>query len=313
MPGTRAAAVVLTIGFGVFTARLPLGVARAVGRAVAWAAYYVIPRIRRAGLANLELAYGDALARAEKTRILKRSVRNLGIVAAECSRIPKLAEEDINAYVTFSGLEHIDKSKGGVIISAHLGNWEWIGPALATQGYRFAEVVRPFAHAGLDRFIDGLRRRGGIITIPKSNAMGEMLRLLGQGYLVGILVDQSPASDAVPVRFFGQSTWSTVGPAVAAGRAGVPIYVVLMPRTGDGRYRLIINPALEPAETGDIRKDVTENTQRCQSAIEQIVREYPEQWLWVHRRWKPRPHLEQNQAQRGLENPGAQQDTEDLQ
>ena len=288
----------VAIGFAVLTAHLPLGVARRLGRSLAWLAYHVVPRVRKVGLANLELAYGDTLSRTEKVRILKDAVRNMGIMAAEFSRTPRLAMADSADLVRLEGVEHVYSSQGGVVIGAHMANWEWMATAMAGRGYKLAAIVRPLNQPVLNAYVDRLRRAANLHTIPKTDAAREIRRRLKDGYFVGFLVDQSPRENAAPVRFFGQDTWGTIGPAMAAARARVPVLLAAMTREPDGRYTLRIGPPIPMARTGRLRDDLVENAQRCQDAVEALVRANPGQWLWLHRRWKPRPRLAQEWAAR---------------
>ena len=292
-PLAQWAVTAACVVFAKATRLCPLTLSRAVGRACAFLIYHLAPRVRRVGMANLDLAYGDSLTEAEKRRILKGAVANMGIVAAEFSHTPEIGAGGLPALVAFEGLDNVDPEKGALIIGAHMGNWEWMAPAVAAQGFKVAEVVRPLDHPPLNAVIDGIRTSSNILTIPKDQAGGEVIRLAREGYLVGILVDQSPRRNGVPVRFFGQDTWGTIGPAMAAMRARVPVHPVAMTRCRNGSYVLRMGSPLTIERSGNMRADLLKNSQTCQDAIEELVRAYPEQWLWLHRRWKPRPGLEQ--------------------
>ncbi|GMV94338.1 MAG: hypothetical protein AMXMBFR82_41160 [Candidatus Hydrogenedentota bacterium] len=281
-----------SIGFGRIASYLPLPVARVAGRAAGRVSYWLVPRVRKVALANLDHAYGDQLTDTEKRRIARGAAENVGIVAAEFSRIPLLDSETIRDYVQFTGLEHFEKSRGAFLISAHLANWEWMAPALTAMGLRLAEVVRPLDDPRLNRYVDATRTAQGVRTIGKERSGAEIMRLLKDGWIVGVLVDQSPREAAVPVRFFGQACWATVAPAMVATRAKVPIHVVTMARETSGRYTMTISPPVALSRTGNLREDLVGMTQRCQDLIEAEIRKYPEQWLWLHRRWKERPRLE---------------------
>jgi len=283
--------------FGVVR-RLPPPTARRLGLAMAGLAGRVVPRVRAIGSANLDLAYGDALTPVEKQAILRGAVENLGIVAAEFCRIPELATPVGRNLFDVTGLEHIDRDRGAIFVSAHFGNWEWLGPAGAAVGLKVALVVRPFDDPRLDRLIDGVRRSGNVETFGKDNALGSLLNWLRNRGAAGILADQSPRENGVPVTFFGQPCWATAGPALIARRARVPIHPVFMTRQPGGRYVLAFEPPIEPAETGDPLEDLRLTTQRIQDALEKHVRACPEQWLWMHRRWRIRDRLEREWAER---------------
>lgn len=288
----------LSVGFYRLTVALPLPAARALGTGLARLAYYAVPRIRRIGMANLDLAYGDTLTRAEKTAILRESVRNLGLVAAEFGRIPQLAGEGRGRWFRVSGSENIDPGQGGIVMGAHLGNWEWLAAAGGTEGFRTVIITRGFDDARMDRAVDAVRQTETVETIDKNAATGPLVRKLREGWLAGILADQNPRENGAPVRFFGAPTWGTIGPVLIARRAKVPIYPVSMVRDDGGVYTLEFRSALELQSTGDFLADLAENSQRCQDAIEAMVREHPGQWLWFHRRWRRRERLEREWAAR---------------
>jgi Kdo2-lipid IVA lauroyltransferase/acyltransferase len=279
--------------FGRLTALLPLPWSRALGRTAGRLAYCLVPRIRRVGMANLDLAYGETLSRSEKRRILKKASQNVGIVAAEFSHIPHLQRGLAKNLVETHGVEHIVSGKGYLLISAHLGNWEWIAQLMISLGHHCTGVVRPFDHPRLNAYVDSVRCSGGARTLPKSGAGNEVVRLVREGWCVGILIDQSPRESAAPVSFFGQPCWATIAPALVAARTQAPIHLVQLLRRSNGRYLLEVSPPLEMASSGDFLHDLVENTQRCQNAIEAAIRRTPEQWLWFHRRWKARPRLEE--------------------
>jgi KDO2-lipid IV(A) lauroyltransferase len=240
---------------------------------------------------NLDAAYGDTLTAPEKLRIARGAAENVGIVAAEFSRIPLLDSESIASLVSFEGLEDVQPGAGAFLISAHMSNWEWMAPSLTAIGFHVSEVVRPLDDPRLNRFVDGTRTAQGVRTIGKEGSGADIIRLLKEGWLVGVLVDQSPREAAVPVSFFGQPCWATVAPAMVATRAKVPIYVVTMRRDAMGHYTLTFSPPIELARSGNLRQDLVGITQRCQDYIEAEIRKSPEQWLWLHRRWKERPRL----------------------
>lgn len=275
------------------TRGIPLPAARRLGMRLAETALRMVPRIRAVGMANLDTAYGDTLSREEKSALLLESVRNMGIVAGEFSRTPLLDTEGKGNWFRVKGDELLDRSRGAVFMSAHLGNWEWLAGAGGSIGLRIAEIVRPFDHPKMNALVDATRQAENVRTIPKHEAVKLLMPLMREGWAAGVLADQNPRENALPAAFFGKQTWATVGPAMLAQRARVPIHPATMTRGENGVYTLEFFPALEMQNTGDILRDLIANTQRCQDAIEVMVRRTPGQWLWFHKRWKRRARLEE--------------------
>jgi len=294
---TRYIAARLTVLLIGLLDRVPLPAARWVALRLGRAAYWLLPRVRRTGMANLDLVYGDSLSRREKKRRLRQAVDNISIVAAEFSRIKRLRGGFLDRHVVIKGAKRLPRDSGAIIIGAHMANWEWLAPALANRGFKVAEIVRPLSDPVLNAFVDKTRRSGGIVTIPKQNAARDVVRYLRQGYLVGILVDQSPRENGVPAKFLDRECWGTVGPVMLSRITAAPIFGVAMQRESDGRYTLEVLPQVQLAQ-GAVGQTIVENCQRCQDVVGDAVRQNPGQWLWLHRRWKPQPRLEQEWQRR---------------
>ena len=277
---------------------LPLPLARALGRGMFRTVLTVIPRLRRIGMENLDTAFGDTLDRRAKEDILRQAAENLGLVAAEFSRIPLVASTGRGPLFDVRGLENIDRSRGGIFLSAHIGNWEWLAPAGASVGLETLIVVRGFDDPLMDRTVDAIRHVPGVETVDKHTALPALVATVKQGRYAGILADQNPRENGIPSTFFGRPTWSTIGPAMLARRAKCPIYPVSMTREPDGRYVLEFFPPLEMVQGSDPLKELQENTQRCQDALEEMIRRRPGQWLWFHRRWRTRNRHEREWAER---------------
>lgn len=288
----------LSIAFLRVTARLPLPLCRAVGRAIGYAIYWMAPRVRTVARVNIEEAFGDELSASEKKRILLEACQNLAIVATEFSHGPKLIAPGGKDLFDVKGVEHMDRSRGALMVGAHLGNWEWMSGAAVAAGFEAAIIVREFDEPRLDRAITAVRDGMGVVVTKKDSAGGEVIRQIREGKIVGILIDQSPRENGVPVTFFGRPCWATVAPAMAAVRAKAPIHPVAMTRDSAGRYTLEFLPAIEVKRSGDLRKDLVDAIQKCQDAIEGLVRKNPGQWLWMHRRWKERPRLQEQWDER---------------
>jgi KDO2-lipid IV(A) lauroyltransferase len=282
----------VAIAFCRGTALLPLALCRVIGRALGMFMFVCVPRVRRVALENLRNAYGTTLSEKEIHAIARGAAINVGIVAAEFAHLPRLTPENIARWVTVEGAGHFDRDRPGFILSAHLGNWEWMATVIKNLGFNVAEVVRPLDAPAMNAYVDRIRTSRGVRTIDKTGGGQEMLRLLKEGWIVGVLADQSPRESAVPVTFFGRQCWATVAPAMVALRQKMPIVVVTMTRDASGHYTLRISPPVALERSGDFRADLITITQRCQDILEEHIRANPDQWLWLHRRWKDRPRLE---------------------
>lgn len=288
----RRAAAELTLAVFGLAYRMPLPVCRAAGRVVGRCAYYVAPRVRSVAVPNAERAFYGERTRAECKAIVRESLVNIGQIAFEFAHIRRMDNRFRRKYVVYRGLERLDRSRGAVFFSGHVANWEWICPLLAMAGLPVTGVVRPLNDSRLDAAVTRTRRTGGAEIVPKENAGRVLLRRLKQGGMAGIMVDQSPRDSGVPTTFFGLPCWATAAPVMMAIRAGVPMHPVSMHRTRGGKYVVEVHDALPLLRTGDLRRDLVENTQRIQDVVESHIRRNPGQWLWVHRRWKRRERLE---------------------
>jgi len=205
--------------------------------------------------------------------------------------------EELLALADVEGLEHLTGAlaRGGGVVSplAHLGNWELQGVATAPLTGPSAVVARPLDNPALDRRLVAFRASTGNIVIYKQKALSQVLKNLREGRTVGIVVDQNvQAKDGIFVRFFGRPASTTTVAAALALKTGCPIVPARCVLRSDGRYRMVYGPPVEWSSSGRRGEDIARLTQDIASIIEGWVRETPEQWLWLHRRWKTRPSRE---------------------
>jgi Kdo2-lipid IVA lauroyltransferase/acyltransferase len=273
---------------------LPLGGARAVGIAIGRATYHLHRKLRRVGQRNLALALPQ-LTPEEHREILKGEFVTLGRQLGDFCHLPYLTRENVSSMVQYSGLEHYvaaqRRGKGVLFVTAHLGGWEIGSYAHSLYGYPIRIVVRPLDNPLLDRFVDSYRTRAGNQTFGKQDFARGLLAAMRAGETVGILMDTNMTPpQGVFVDFFSTVACTASGLARVALRteaAVVPGFTVW--HDDEQLYRIHFEPALELTRTGNDEQDVITNTGLFTKAIEAYVRRYPEQWLWVHRRWKTRP------------------------
>ncbi len=272
---------------------LPLSVARQIGKWGALFAYYTLPRVRKIGMGNLNLAYGDTISMKEKKAILKESMVNLGLIGVELPHNELLHSDKRDQYCQVLGEELLEEHGTGVIFSGHYGNWEWGFGMFLGAGHDAAGIVRPLRNERLNAYIEKNRKKSGVQIIGKRAAAAEALRVLRKGTHVGILADQSPRRNGVPTTFFGQPCWSTIGPAMIALRAKKPVYPMFITRDEKGFYTLELYPPIPFEPTGPLKNDIITLTQKCQDVVEEHVRKKPGHWMWIHDRWKKQRRLEQ--------------------
>ncbi len=280
-------------------ASLPRALALRVGALIGDAFYLLDARDRRIALGNLARAF-PALSDDERRAILRRSCRNLGRMLAEVCHFGELNRDNIGRYVTIEDPElwrrMLDRAaeRGTVVLTAHFGNFELLAYAQAVLGHPVTLVHRTMRNPLVDRVILDMRERVGTASLPKKSAARTLLRALREKRIVALPADQNQAPrSGVFANFFGVPASTTPGPARLASHTGAPIVPVFLAREGESdRHRLIIYPDIDPADTGDPIADMIETTARCNRAIERILTEYPDQWIWFHKRWKTRPEGE---------------------
>jgi Kdo2-lipid IVA lauroyltransferase/acyltransferase len=276
---------------------LPRPLARAFAIGIGWTVYLLHVRLRRAGMRNLALAFPEK-SEAERARILRGEFTSLGRQLAELCQFPRYTLENIEQVVVYDGLENFERAyargKGVLFLTAHFGGWELSAFAHSLHGHWLHVVMRPMDNPYLDRLVQSYRMMHGNKLVDKDDFVRGLLAAMKAGETVGILMDTNMTPpQGVFVDFFGIPACTASGLARIALRtdaAVVPGFTIWDEKLG--KYRLRFDPALELIRTGDLEADIVANTQMFTRVIEDYVRKYPEQWLWVHRRWKTRPEGE---------------------
>jgi Kdo2-lipid IVA lauroyltransferase/acyltransferase len=273
---------------------LPRPVARAAGIGLGQLVYLLHGKLRRVGMRNLQLAFPDKSAY-ERRRILRGEFTSLGRQLAEVCLFPSYTRENVTKIVVYDGFENFERAeargKGVIYLTAHLGGWELSAFAHSIQGHPLHVVMRGMDNPFLDRFITHLRTMHGNRAVDKGNFVRGLLSAMKAGETVGILMDTNMTPpQGVFVDFFGIPACTASGLARIALRtdaAVVPGFTIWDRELR--KYRLRFDPALALIRTGHEEADIVANTALFTKVIEQYVRRYPDQWLWVHRRWKTRP------------------------
>ena len=276
---------------------LPRSVARSLAATVANLLFSVQPKLKKTAEFNLRLAFPE-WTDAQRKEATRKMVRNLGWMAAEFARLPRLTKANIEKVVILEGhenfLEGQRRGKGVIYLTGHIGAWELSSFAHALYGYPLHYMARPLDNQRLDALVNKYRCASGNRPIFKNESARVVLKILKESGTVGILADQNTLpAEGVFVDFFGESACTTTGIARVAlhtDAAVVPGYAYWDETIQ--KYRLRFEPAVELIRTGDTERDVLENTQRFAKVIEEIIRKHPDQWVWVHQRWKTRPEGE---------------------
>jgi KDO2-lipid IV(A) lauroyltransferase len=273
---------------------LPRPAARFVGASFAAAAYAVRTPLRRSAMFNLRLAFPD-WTDAQRRRVIGRMVRQIGWMAGEFSQFPRYKRENIERVMIVDGFENFDaarrRGKGVLFLTGHMSAWELAPFAQALYGHPLHFLVRPIANKRVDALINGYRCRSGNQPIEKNRSARAILKVLGDGGTVGVLADHNTdIEESVFVDFFGVPASTTSGLARIALRTDAAVVPGFLSWDESRRkYRLRFEPVVELARTGNEESDIVENTARFTRVIEDFIRAHPDQWLWVHKRWKTRP------------------------
>jgi KDO2-lipid IV(A) lauroyltransferase len=258
-----------------------------IGRALGTVFWAVDARHRRNAQRSIALAFGDALPRRDVHRLTLASMRHYTRVMVEATAFREFQPDDVRA----EGLEHLrtalDKGRGLLGFSGHLGNWELLHLALGHHGLPSLAVVRPLDNPRLEKRLENLRGLGGNGIVARRGAVSSVLKLLREGRFVTMLIDQRSEDSGIPVSFLGRRAFAADALAVLALRTGAPIvpgFAVLEP---DGSWHVVIEPEVPVVASGDLHADIQRVMTDCTAILERWVRRYPEQWLWTHAKLKP--------------------------
>lgn len=270
--------------------RLPWRAAGAVGSTIGRAAPFVIRQRQQLAEDNLRQAFPE-MAHAQRARSLRAMWGHLGRAAAEFTKIPQLSPDVAARYVTLAGFHHVDQAlalgRGVIFLTAHCGSWELMAQGTVLRGYRAAVVVRPLHHPVVNRIVNRIRESHGLVLIPHRQAVREGIRRLRQNWTLGILMDQAFA-DGMPVSFFGRAASTTSIISQLARRTGAAVIPVHNYREGH-RIRVVAQPPLLLDASVPVEQAIQRDVEQFNRVIEEWIRAHPDQWFWVHNRWKGVP------------------------
>lgn len=268
---------------------MPLKLCLKLGRGLASLIWLFLPA-KRKKLATENICRCLDVSPEESARVAKESWVQFGSIFVEVLSFPKL-KETMASHVKVIGLEHLTRYKnsselGAVIMTCHSDNWELMGGAFAQNGIPLVGVAKKQKSADADKFINEFRTLIGM-HITYRSGVREMYKMLDEGHFIGLIMDQDVGrDDGVIVKFFNRATNFVTGAASMSRFRKIPIFPAFMHKNPDGTHTLEISPPLYVEKTPDKHADIKNMTQRLASLIEQHVRKYPDEWFWLHDRWK---------------------------
>ena len=274
--------------------RFPRTWALKLGSGIGILGYYLVKRRRAIGLNNLRLAFGDDFTSAQRTAICRASFINVGKTCVEFLRFPKLDVESIWREVSVDGAENLYTAlaggKGAIVFLSHFGNWELLSLVYgALISDRAKAIAFPLKNTRLNAYIWRVREQLRLKLIPRKRAVRGTLRALKNNEAVGFFADQNAGPEGVFVDFFGKPASAARGPVTLALKTGAPLLFSVSVRQPDDRHQVYISTPIHLQPSGDFERDVETYTARMLRQLETYVRKHPEQWLWLHDRWKTRP------------------------
>ena len=268
--------------------RLPINLSFRGASLLAILVYFTSKR-RRVAYTNLKSAFPDSTP-SDRKRWVKEMFQHLGMNGVEIVRFPILRPEDLNRLVTTHGYERYlarrDSKKGLILLTAHLGNWEFSQIMEGLRGRTMSVLARRQKFRRLDQFLNALRELHGSVSVAKGAGVRDLYRALREGRTIGVLGDQSGGDNGVWVRFFGRLTTSPRGPIALALKLDATLLPVFSTRRKGPYHDIFFDPPIELLRTGDFEKDIQVNTQTYIRLLEAYLKKYPGQWLWGHKRWK---------------------------
>ncbi len=278
------------IGFCV--SRLPRSVALTLGGWLGVLGFWFASQERRLACEHIRQSLDITDERQVKT-IVKKCFENLGKTVVEFMQFPRINPKQIHRSVSFEGIQHVEnalaKGKGAIILTGHFGNWELLAASISAAVAPLSPIVRELRSPRLNALVSRYREKAGYTTIDRDTGVRQALRCLKRNELLGIVADVDTTVNGVFVDFFGKPAYTPYSPVAFALKTGAAILPSFIVRQSDGRHRAIIEPPLSLERCDVKEKELVFNTQKFTKIIESYIRKYPEQWIWMHRRWKTRP------------------------
>jgi KDO2-lipid IV(A) lauroyltransferase len=275
-------------------ARLPRGWLDALGTALGWTVWAIGIR-RGVVLSNLALAFPEK-SEAERRAIARKTFVNLGRMIPDFLRVPYLSKEELERLFVYEGWEGFEQAKamgkGVIACTGHFGNFDLLAAAQAIRGVPITMISRKMGKSGANDLWRATRRRSGVedLVVARGETLKATMRALREGRVLGYVIDQNqPRRRAIFPTFFGVPAATSATPALLAMRTGAPVIFSVSFPLEDGRHKIVVEGPLSLPDTGDRERDVLAFMQDLNDRLERFVRQHPDRWYWLHRRWKTRP------------------------
>lgn len=284
---------VLLWGIGVVFRVLPKGASLFLGKMVGISGYYLAPGRRNLSLDNIRQAFAGEFDERKVRATALNSFGFLGMNISDFFKLPGLTLKTVERFTSIEGEENLvdalTAGNGVLVLSAHLGSWDMLTAGLAKRGYPLSLITKVSRSAALNRIWMGYRRNLGMELLMGRGTMKECLRHLKKGGIVGFALDQNARRrEGVFVPFFGREACTITSLALIARRTGAPVLPVYVYREGD-MHRIVIDDPIIHDNIEDAETDILERTRAYARWTEKVIREHPEQWTWLHDRWKTKP------------------------
>lgn len=263
-----------------------------IGRQLGRLAFLILKKRRQLTISNIRVAKENGFFKngIDEKQLAKRVWEHLGMIGSEFLYYYERKPEEFHEAVRFEGAENLKRiltrNRGAILVSGHLGNWELLGVSLALRGFKMNPIVKFQSNGLVDKIIQDNRRSLGMNLIDKKGFLRPIIEAFKRNEIVSFLIDQSTYKNGVRVSFFGRQAPIPHGAAEFALKTGAPVFTARCLREKPGQYRVVISEEIELIRTGDHQRDVVENTAMFIRLIEDVIRDHPEQWLWMHRLWR---------------------------
>lgn len=267
---------------------LPYSAVLFLGKYVGKLYYYIAARQRKRALRQIQECLGLSIEEAEQT--IRSLFCKLAQTLLEVMYIPVLTPKTMPDYVTIENRHYLDEvikdGQGAVLLASHLGNWEWMGAAMAMAGFPVASVIKTQPNEQHTRLLNEYREMAGIELFTRGTTeVISAARALKAGRLIGLLTDQDAGPNGLFIEFLGKMSSTPTGPTVFAKKFKVPVVPIFIVRKPEGGHRIILQPPLYYQDTGQENEDIYNFTVKITNIIEATIRQYPDEWLWFQKRW----------------------------